>query len=54
MREIIEALGLGFAAKGRGETEMPPKPGIHTRPDSFIHVMPDACDQGAAGVRLPL
>jgi ornithine cyclodeaminase/alanine dehydrogenase len=40
MREIIEALDLGFAAKGRGETEMPPKPGIHTRPDSFIHAMP--------------
>lgn len=40
MREIIEAVDLGFAAKGRGETEMPPKPGIHTRPDSFIHAMP--------------
>ncbi len=40
MREVLAALTLGFAAKGRGETEMPPKPGIHTRPDCFIHAMP--------------
>jgi ornithine cyclodeaminase/alanine dehydrogenase len=40
MREIIDALDTGFAAKGRGATEMPPKPGIHTRPDCFIHAMP--------------
>ncbi len=40
MREVLEALDLGFAAKGRGNTEMPPKPGIHTRPDCFIHAMP--------------
>jgi len=40
MKEVLEALDLGFAAKGRGNTEMPPKPGIHTRPDCFIHAMP--------------
>lgn len=40
MREVLDALDLGFAAKGRGDTEMPPKPGIHTRPDCFIHAMP--------------
>ena len=40
MREVLDALDLGFAAKGRGNTEMPPKPGIHTRPDCFIHAMP--------------
>ena len=40
MREVLDALDLGFAAKGRGHTEMPPKPGIHTRPDCFIHAMP--------------
>jgi alanine dehydrogenase len=40
MREVIDALDLGFAAKGRGGTEMPPKPGIHTRRDCFIHAMP--------------
>ncbi len=40
MREVLDALDQGFAAKGRGRTEMPPKPGIHTRPDCFIHAMP--------------
>ncbi len=40
MREVLDALDLGFAAKGRGNAEMPPKPGIHTRPDCFIHAMP--------------
>jgi len=40
MREVLEALDCGFAAKGRGHAEMPPKPGIHTRPDCFIHAMP--------------
>ena len=40
MREVLGAVATGFAAKGRGLTEMPPKPGIHTRPDCFIHAMP--------------
>ncbi len=40
MREVLTAVDDGFAAKGRGDTEMPPKPGIHTRPDCFIHAMP--------------
>lgn len=40
MREIIDALDAMFKEKGRGKTEMPPKPGIHTRPDAFIHAMP--------------
>ena len=26
--------------KGNGKVEMPPKPGIHTMPDAFIHAMP--------------
>jgi ornithine cyclodeaminase/alanine dehydrogenase-like protein (mu-crystallin family) len=29
-----------FIEKGRGNVEMPPKPGIHPRPDCFIHAMP--------------
>ena len=29
-----------FREKGNGKVEMPPKPGIHTRPDAFIHAMP--------------
>ncbi len=40
MREVLRAVDDGFAAKGRGLTEMPPKPGIHTRADCFIHAMP--------------
>jgi ornithine cyclodeaminase/alanine dehydrogenase-like protein (mu-crystallin family) len=40
MREVLRAVDDGFAAKGRGLTEMPPKPGIHARPDCFIHAMP--------------
>lgn len=40
MAEIIEALEAMFREKGKGEVEMPPKPGIHPRPDAFIHAMP--------------
>ena len=40
MSEIIEALEDMFREKGGGRVEMPPKPGIHTRPDAFIHAMP--------------
>jgi alanine dehydrogenase len=40
MKEVIEVVDNGFRLKGMGKTEMPPKPGIHTRPDSFIHAMP--------------
>ena len=40
MAEIIEALERMFHEKGEGRVEMPPKPGIHTRPDAFIHAMP--------------
>jgi ornithine cyclodeaminase/alanine dehydrogenase len=40
MGEIIEIVERVFREKGRGEVEMPPKPGIHPAPDSFIHAMP--------------
>ncbi len=40
MREIIDALEQMFREKGAGRVEMPPKPGIHTMPDAFIHAMP--------------
>ena len=40
MKEIIGALERMFLEKGSGQVEMPPKPGIHTRPNSFIHAMP--------------
>jgi len=29
-----------YRAVGSGRVELPPKPGIHPRPDSFIHAMP--------------
>ena len=40
MADIIPALERMFREKGEGRVEMPPKPGIHPRPDSFIHAMP--------------
>jgi ornithine cyclodeaminase/alanine dehydrogenase len=41
MPQIIEALETTFREKGRGRTEMPPKPGIHPGGgDNFIHAMP--------------
>jgi len=40
MHTIIELLEKAFLEKGQGRVEMPPKPGIHTRPDAFIHAMP--------------
>jgi ornithine cyclodeaminase/alanine dehydrogenase-like protein (mu-crystallin family) len=40
MAEIVEALEQMFREKGEGRVEMPPKPGIHTMPDAFIHAMP--------------
>jgi ornithine cyclodeaminase/alanine dehydrogenase-like protein (mu-crystallin family) len=40
LRTIIALLTTAFREKGEGRVEMPPKPGIHTRPDAFIHAMP--------------
>src|SRR5574338_357307 len=40
MQAIIEYLEKAFMEKGNGNVEMPPKPGIHTMPDAFIHAMP--------------
>src|SRR5258708_24629402 len=40
MAEIIAALEGMFREKGEGRVEMPPKIGIHTMPDAFIHAMP--------------
>ncbi len=52
MREIIEAVEKAFVEKGQGRAEMPPKPGIHTAPDSFIHAMPAYLpDMRAAGIK---
>lgn len=40
MPQIINLLEIAFKEKGAGNVEMPPKPGIHTQPDAFIHAMP--------------
>jgi len=40
MAEIVTALECMFREKGEGRIEMPPKPGVHTMPDSFLHAMP--------------
>jgi ornithine cyclodeaminase/alanine dehydrogenase-like protein (mu-crystallin family) len=40
MAEIVGVVEAAFKDKGHGKVEMPPKPGIHTRPDAFIHAMP--------------
>ena len=37
---VIDLLEEAFIDKGAGLVEMPPKPGIHTQPDAFIHAMP--------------
>jgi len=50
--EIIQALDKAFREKGLGKVEMPPKPGIHTMPDAFIHAMPASVPSvGAAGCK---
>ena len=40
MPEIIAALEVAFREHGHGQVEMPPKPGVHSQPDAFIHAMP--------------
>jgi ornithine cyclodeaminase/alanine dehydrogenase len=52
MAEIIVALEGMFREKGSGKVEMPPKPGIHPRADSFIHAMPAYIPSlNAAGIK---
>ena len=52
MAEIITALESMFREKGEGRVEMPPKIGIHTMPDAFIHAMPAFIPgQKAAGMK---
>jgi ornithine cyclodeaminase/alanine dehydrogenase-like protein (mu-crystallin family) len=52
MAEIIAALERVFREKGEGRVEMPPKIGIHTMPDAFLHAMPASIPgQKAAGMK---
>ena len=38
--EQIDLVERTYVAVGEGRVELPPKPGIHPRKDSFIHAMP--------------
>ncbi len=40
MSTLLRLLEDAFRQKGQGRVEMPPKPGVHTQPDAFIHAMP--------------
>ena len=52
MKQIIDLLEIAFMEKGNGRVEMPPKPGVHTKPDSFLHAMPAYIPaQNAAGMK---
>lgn len=52
MTKIIDSLEKMFVEKGHGRVEMPPKPGIHTKPDAFIHAMPAYIPSlGSAGMK---
>ena len=52
MTAIIDAVEGVFREKGTGRVEMPPKPGIHPRPNAFIHAMPAHIPAtGASGLK---
>jgi len=40
MEEILDVLEVAFREHGLGRVEMPPKPGVHSRHDAFLHAMP--------------
>ena len=49
---ILGLLEKAFREKAAGRVEMPPKPGIHTRPEAFLHAMPAYIPaMGAAGIK---
>jgi ornithine cyclodeaminase/alanine dehydrogenase len=52
MRTIVALLERAFREKGEGRVEIPPKPGIHPRPDAFLHAMAASIPgMGAAGLK---
>jgi ornithine cyclodeaminase/alanine dehydrogenase-like protein (mu-crystallin family) len=40
MSKVIELVEKGLSEHGHKRVENPPKPGIHSKPDAFIHAMP--------------
>ncbi|HYM67514.1 MAG TPA: ornithine cyclodeaminase family protein [Patescibacteria group bacterium] len=52
MPAVVALLDTAFREKAAGRVEMPPKPGVHTMPDAFIHAMPAYIPAlSAAGVK---
>lgn len=49
---IIQLVESAMASKGRDMVECPPKPGVHTRKNSFLHAMPAfIMDQQICGMK---
>lgn len=40
IRERLDLVEATYAALAAGRVELPPKPGVHPRKDSFVHAMP--------------
>lgn len=40
LTDLFDVIVEGFTLHGRGEFELPPKQGVHSRPKSFMHAMP--------------
>ena len=52
VEEQLDLVEETYRAVGAGRVELPPKPGIHPRPDSFIHAMPAYLrDDDVAGLK---
>jgi ornithine cyclodeaminase/alanine dehydrogenase-like protein (mu-crystallin family) len=52
MKEVIKVIEEALKAHALAKVEMPPKPGIHPRKDSFIHAMPAFIKtNGACGIK---
>jgi ornithine cyclodeaminase/alanine dehydrogenase-like protein (mu-crystallin family) len=50
--EVVDILDAAFRAKRGGDVEMPPKIGVHPRPDAFLHAMPAyVADRDAVGLK---
>jgi len=52
MPEVIDLVERALLEHGKGRVENPPKPGIHAKPNSFIHAMPAYfMDLGIGGIK---
>jgi ornithine cyclodeaminase/alanine dehydrogenase-like protein (mu-crystallin family) len=52
MKDVIPIVENALKEHGAKRTENPPKPGIHPRPDAFLHAMPGyLSEMGAVGLK---